>query len=104
MRPSWVTVRTLGTFQSDPAAVPEPVVAAIARQLGIDDPGALVAYRGMPARWRHAAKIRDRCGYQVGSTEPSPDANQKDGDSVGKTYNASGRFRGRRGAPAEQPT
>jgi hypothetical protein len=40
-----VTVRAIGTFQSDPAAVPEPVVAAIARQLGIDEPGALAAYR-----------------------------------------------------------
>jgi len=36
-----VTVRAIGTFQSDPAAVPEPVVAAVARQLGIDDPGVL---------------------------------------------------------------
>src|SRR6266536_1002121 len=42
------TVRAIGTFQSDPAAVPEPVVAAIARQLGIDEPGALAAYRAMP--------------------------------------------------------
>ncbi len=53
-----VTVRAIGTFQPDPSAVPEPVVAAVARQLGIDDPGALAAYRGMPVRWRHAAEIR----------------------------------------------
>jgi hypothetical protein len=32
-----VTVRAIGTFQPDPSAVPEPVVAAVARQLGIDD-------------------------------------------------------------------
>jgi integrase/recombinase XerC len=32
-----VTVRAIGTFQPDPAAVPKPVVAAVARQLGIDD-------------------------------------------------------------------
>jgi hypothetical protein len=65
-----VTVRAIGTFQSDPAAVPEPVVAAIARQLGIDDPGALAAYRGMPVRWRHAAEIRDRCGYRDFAAQP----------------------------------
>ena len=47
-----VTVRAIGTFQSDPAAVPQPVVAAVARQLGIDDPGVLAAYRDMPVRWR----------------------------------------------------
>ena len=40
-----VTVRAIGTFQPDPAAVPEPVVAAVARQLGIDDPGVLAGYR-----------------------------------------------------------
>jgi hypothetical protein len=45
-----VTVRAIGTFQSDPAALPEPVVAAIARQLGIDDPGALAGYRDFAAQ------------------------------------------------------
>ena len=65
-----VTVRAIGTFQSDPAAVPEPVVATIARQLGIDDPGALAAYRGMPVRWRYAAEIRDRCGYRDFAAQP----------------------------------
>ncbi len=65
-----VTVRAIGTFQSDPAAVPEPVAAAIARQLGIDEPGALAAYRAMPVRWRHAAEIRDRCGYRDFATQP----------------------------------
>src|SRR5260370_25297832 len=59
-----VTVRAIGTFQPDPAAVPEPVVAAVAHQLGIDDPGVLAAYRGMPVRWRHTAEIRDRYGYR----------------------------------------
>ena len=47
-----------------------PVVAAIARQLGIDHPGALAAYRGMPVRWRHAAEIRDRCGYRDFAAQP----------------------------------
>ena len=65
-----VTVRAIGTFQPDPAAVPEPVVAAVARQLGIDDPGVLAGYRDMPVRWRHTAEIRDRYGYRDFATEP----------------------------------
>ena len=50
-----VTVRAIGTFQSDPAAVPEPVVAAVARQLGIDDPrraGRLPGHAGAVAPYR----------------------------------------------------
>jgi uncharacterized protein DUF4158 len=65
-----VTVRAIGTFQPDPAAVPEPVVAAVAHQLGIDDPGALTGYRDMPVRWRHTAEIRDRYGYRDFATQP----------------------------------
>ena len=65
-----VTVRAIGTFQPDPAAVPEPVVAAVARQLGIDDPGVLAGYRDMPVRWRHTAEIRDRYGYRDFSAQP----------------------------------
>ena len=42
-----VTVRAIGTFQPDPTAVPEPVVAAVARQLGIADPGVLAGYPGL---------------------------------------------------------
>jgi hypothetical protein len=34
-----VTVRAIGTFLADPAAVPAPIVASVARQLGIVDPG-----------------------------------------------------------------
>jgi len=55
-----VTIRAIGTFQPDPAAVPEPVVAAAARHLGIDDPGVLAGYRDMLVRWRHTAEIRAR--------------------------------------------
>lgn len=65
-----VTVRTIGTFLPDPAAVPEPVVAAIAGQLGIGDPGVLAAYRDMPVRWRHTAEIRDRYGYRDFTAQP----------------------------------
>jgi hypothetical protein len=59
-----VTVRAIGTFQPDPSAVPEPVVAAVARQLGIDDLEVPAGYRDMPVRWRHSAEIRDRYGYR----------------------------------------
>src|SRR6266851_9213330 len=46
-----VTVRAIGTFQPDPSAVPEPVVASVARQRGIDDLEVLAGYRHMPVRW-----------------------------------------------------
>ena len=59
-----VTVRAIGTFQPDPSAVPESAVAAVARQLGIDDLEVLAGYRDMPVRWRHTAEIRDRYGYR----------------------------------------
>lgn len=36
-----VTVRAIGTFLADPSAVPAPIVAALARQLDIVDPGVL---------------------------------------------------------------
>ena len=65
-----VTVRAIGTFLPDPAAVPEPVVAAIAGQLSIDDPGVLAAYRDMPVRWRHTAEIREACGYRDFTAQP----------------------------------
>src|SRR5260370_24333959 len=55
-----VTVRAIGTFQPDPSAVPGPVVAAVARQLGIDDLEVLAGYRDMPVRWRRTADILDR--------------------------------------------
>jgi hypothetical protein len=64
------TVRAIGTFLSDPAAVPEPVVVALARQLGIEDPGVLAGYAAMPVRWRHTAEIRDRYGYRDFTAQP----------------------------------
>lgn len=69
-----VTVRAIGAFQPDPAAVPEPVVDPVARQLGIDDPGVLTGYRDMPVRRRHTSEIRDRYGYRGrGADEVGPD-------------------------------
>src|SRR2546430_16995829 len=50
-----VTVRAIGTVQSDPAAVPEPVAAAVARQLRIDDPRRPAGYPELPGGWRHPA-------------------------------------------------
>jgi hypothetical protein len=58
------TVRFLGTFLDDPADVPAGVVADLARQLGIADPGCLARYRESRTRWQHAAEIRARYGYR----------------------------------------
>ena len=58
------TVRFLGTFLDDPAAVPAGVAADLARQLAIADPGCLAQYHAGRVRWLHAAEIRDRYGYR----------------------------------------
>ncbi len=39
-----VTVRPIGNFLSDPSAVPPPIVASLARQLDVADPGVLLGY------------------------------------------------------------
>lgn len=59
-----VTVRAIGTFLSDPAAVPKPVVESVSSQLAIGDPALLIGYSKMPVRWRHSTDIRERYGYQ----------------------------------------
>ncbi len=64
------TVRAIGTFQADSAAVPGPLVAALARQLDIPDPGVLAGYRDLPVRWRHTAEIRDAYGYRDFTAQP----------------------------------
>ena len=64
------TVRAIGTFQADPTAVPGPLVAALARQLDITDPGVLSTYRNLPVRWRHTAEIREAYGYRDFSAQP----------------------------------
>lgn len=65
------TVRAIGTFQSDRAAVPEPVVTALAGQLGIADPAdRLTGYRDMPVRWRHTVEIRDCYRYRDFTAQP----------------------------------
>ena len=45
-------------------------MAAVAYQLGIEDPGVLAGYRDMPVRWRHTAEIRDRYGYRDFAAQP----------------------------------
>lgn len=58
------TVRFLGTFLSDPAAVPLGVVAYLAKQLGITETEGLRRYAVGEKRWDHAAEIRRRYGYR----------------------------------------
>ena len=58
------TVRFLGTFLDDPAAVPAGVAADLARQLCIANPGCLAQYDAGRVRWLHAAEIRERHGYR----------------------------------------
>lgn len=65
------TVRFLGTFLDDPAAVPTNVAAYMAAQLGIADPGCLAHYtaRATTAR-EHAAEIQRIYGYHHFSAQP----------------------------------
>ena len=66
-----VTVRAIGTFLVDPSAVPAPIVASLARQLDIADPGVLVGYGKLPVRWKHTAEIRRRYGYRDFTCQPA---------------------------------
>ena len=63
-------MRAVGTFLADPTAVPEPVVAVLARQLDVADPGVLVGYAKLPVRWKHTAEIRQRYGYTEFTAQP----------------------------------
>ncbi|MBA2658366.1 MAG: DUF4158 domain-containing protein [Nitrosospira sp.] len=58
------TVRFLGTFLEDPAAVPQAVVEALASQVKVADSACVSAYRDSEQRWRHTAEIRTRYGYR----------------------------------------
>ncbi|EQD47360.1 Transposase, Tn3, partial [mine drainage metagenome] len=64
------TVRAIGTFLPDPTAVPPPVVASVARQLDIADPGILAGYAKLAVRWRHTSEIRRRYGYRDFASQP----------------------------------
>ncbi len=58
-----VTVRFLGTFLEDPAAVPFTVLHFVAAQIEVADLTCVAAYRQSEQRWRHTAEIRARYGY-----------------------------------------
>jgi TnpA family transposase len=59
------TVRFLGTFLSDPTAVPETVVTYVAHQLGIQETGCLARYDTHDTQWDHAAEIQREYGYRA---------------------------------------
>ena len=48
------SVRYLGTFPEDFSAVPDEVLQALSRQLGINDPTCILAYAETSQRQRHA--------------------------------------------------
>ena len=57
------TVRFLGTFLTDPLAVPLPVLQFVARQLDVNDTEGLASYRTGEQHWDHANRIRTYYGY-----------------------------------------
>ena len=59
------SVRYLGTFPEDFSAVPDEVLQALSRQLGINDPTCILAYAQTRQRQRHAGEIQERYGYRV---------------------------------------
>jgi hypothetical protein len=59
-----VTVRFLGTFLADPAAVPLGAVTRLAAQIGVADVSCLARYRLGETRWDHAEAIKQRYGYR----------------------------------------
>src|SRR5271157_5494449 len=63
------TVRYLGTFLDDPAAVPSSVLETLSRQLGVTTGDGLQTYWSSKQRWEHITKIREHYGYSD-LTEP----------------------------------
>ncbi|MCL6526423.1 MAG: DUF4158 domain-containing protein [Thermaceae bacterium] len=59
------TLRFLGTFLSDPTAVPKVVVRYVAEQLDIRDARILGRYLSRHTRFEHAKTIRDHLGYKA---------------------------------------
>ena len=58
------TVRFLGVFLEDPAAVPITVLHFLATQIDVADLTCVAAYRHSEQRWRHTTEIRARYGYR----------------------------------------
>jgi TnpA family transposase len=64
------TARFLGTFLTDPTAVPSSAVAYVAAQLAITDPTCLARYRQGKTHWEHAAQICTAYGYRIFTDQP----------------------------------
>jgi len=59
------TVRFLGALLPDPTDVPEQVVAYVAAELDIEDPGVFKGYaQRRSTQWEHAEQIRRAYGYR----------------------------------------
>jgi TnpA family transposase len=58
------TVRFLGSFLSDPTAVPPGVVMHLANQLHLADPACLTRYQTSETRLDHVAEIKRQYGYR----------------------------------------
>ncbi len=52
------TARFLGTFLTDPTAVPPGVITHLAAQLAIADPACLTQYGVRKTHWKHAIDIQ----------------------------------------------
>jgi TnpA family transposase len=63
------TVRFLGTFLTDPAAVPPIVLRYVAQQIGCNFTD-LASYSRMESRWDHTKEIRATYGYHDFSDQP----------------------------------
>lgn len=64
------TVRCVGTFLSDPTAVPTSVLNFVAEQLGIEDPSCIKRYAEQESTaWEHTAEIREVFDYRIFSGE-----------------------------------
>ena len=65
------TVRFLGTFLTDPTAVPPVVVRHLAQQLAIADLTVLPRYlEREPTRYEHAREIQQVYGYRAFTDQP----------------------------------
>jgi TnpA family transposase len=63
------TVRFLGTFLSDPTAIPDNIKYYIAQQLQLD-PSSFDKYRLSESRWNHTREIRNTYGYHDFTEQP----------------------------------
>jgi TnpA family transposase len=64
------TARFLGTFLTDPTAVPSRVITHLAAQLAITDLTCLTQYCVRKTHWKHAAEIRVAYAYRTFTDQP----------------------------------